>query len=436
MHQQKNILLKGVTWKLLLFVSAFLLNIFIANIFGATESGAFFYIINNLTLIIQFLGLGLDTSLGYFNSKKEHTSSYLLNIAISWSLITSILFSLFFFIGHNYELFENKNNSLLLIIFVFSSLLNGMVSILYISSNRNILPNLLPTVINVSLIAYLYFFIRNNQNPDWQHFLKAYLLAPAFSCIILVSGKIYKERIKFSLQQIKLSKKLFSYSLQIFIFNLLINLLLRSDIWLVKSLTNADDLGNYIQTGKMVQLVLLLPNLASFILLPLLTQQRQNRELVKENVLKLCNVYFYSSLLLCGFFAASGYWLFPFLFGSSFTEMYPTFILIIPGVVLFSTAYPIDSYFSSIDRNTENIKATICALAIMLMIDLLLIPHFSIYGAAIGSAVAYITFFFYIVNRFKHYTSISLLYIFSRKTFQKTVLVPIKHQLKSISNKN
>jgi len=435
MHPAQNILVKGVTWKLLLFVSTFLLNILIANVFGATESGAFFYIINNLTLIIQFLGLGLDTSLGYFNSKKEHSPSFLLNVAISWSLITSLVFSIFFVFSVHYGLIENNNNTYLPILFVFSSLLNGMVSILYISSNRNILPNLVPTLVNILLIAYLIIISVDYQKTDLQHFLSAYLLAPSFSCLFLVGSKLLKERIKLKLLTVPVSKKLLSYSLQIFIFNLLVSLLLRSDIWLVKQFTNAQDLGNYIQAGKMTQLVLLLPNLASFILLPLLTQQRQNREQVEENVIKICSIYFFSSLLLCSCFAVVGYWLFPFLFGNSFTEIYPTFIILIPGIVFLSVAYPIDSYFSSIDRNAENIKAIVIALLIMLVVDLILIPRYSIYGAAAGSTIAYTIFFFYIVNRFKHYTSFSSLQIFGKESIRKNVITPLKHQLEFLLRK-
>lgn len=430
MHQQKNILLTGVIWKLLLFFSAFLLNVFIANVFGATESGAFFYIINNLTLVIQFLGFGLDTSLGYFNSKKEYTPSYLLNGAISWSFVTTLVFAIFFYTGLHFGLFNYKDNTHFLILFVFCSLLNGLVSILYISSNRNIWPNLIPTLFNFLLIAYLYFLSRNKERLNWQHFLNAYLLAPIFVSLLLLSAQFYREKVKFKLLQIGIRNKLLSYSLQIFIFNLSISLLLRSDIWLVKLLSNANDLGNYIQTGKVIQLVLLLPNLASFTLLPLLTQQQKNKEAVEENVLKLSNIYLFSSLFICVFLAATGFWLFPFVFGSSFNEMYTTFILLTPGIILFSAAYPIDSYFSSIDKNSENIKAATLALLTMLLIDLLLIPHYTIYGAAIGSSIAYAVFFFYIIGRFKHYSTHPLSQIISNKSFQKDVLLPMKRRIK------
>ncbi|ANE49368.1 lipopolysaccharide biosynthesis protein [Flavisolibacter tropicus] len=398
----KNIFLKGVVWRLAFYISSFLLNIYLANILGASQSGPFFYLINNLAFVIQFLTMGLDISLSYFNAKKEFKVSTLLNLTLHWSLITTLLFSILFYFSYSFDIIHYNYNTLLLILFVFSSILTGLITALFVSSNQLVIPCLIPFICNISLLCYLYTLNGSGETHILHLYLSAYFIASILTCTILTITLLSKTKTVIKLWPIRLKKEIMTYSLNIFLFNLGVNLLLRGDIWLVRYLTNNKDLGNYIQTGKIVQLILLLPNLASFTLLPLLTQQSASNTLLKENVTKLSRLYFLVSLTICCFLCLTGYWLFPFVFGATFDKMYLSFIYLMPGVLLFSASYPIDTFFSSINKNNENIKAALYALLVMVIVDLVLIPHYSIYGAAIGSSASFTLFYFYLLSRFKN----------------------------------
>ena len=398
---QKKIFFKGIVWRLAFYVSSLLLNIYLSNTLGASQTGLFFYLINNLSIAVQFLTMGLDMSLSYFNAKKEFKQSALTSIALRWTVLTTALFTLLFLLGLLFDFFSNQHNTLLVILFVFSSILTGLTTALFVSSNQHVVPSIIPLLGNLFLITYLYL-LNLNSHPDLlNQFIKAYFIASALVCLSLFLILYVQSKPSINLWPLRLNKEIVTYSTNIFLFNMVVSLLLRGDIWLVRYMADNKDLGNYIQTGKIVQLILLLPNLASFTLLPLLTQQTSVHNDVKADVVKLSRIYFLVSLVLCCALGLTGYWLFPFLFGQSFNKMYQAFMLLTPGILFFSASYPIDTFFSSINRNKVNIQAAFLALSIMLVVDLVLIPRYSIYGAAMGSSVSFTFFYLYLWYQFK-----------------------------------
>src|SRR6476620_3179243 len=181
----KNIFLKGVVWRLAFYISSFLLNIYLANILGASQSGPFFYLINNLAFAIQFLTMGLDISLSYFNAKKEVKVSTLLNLTLHWSLITTLLFSILFYFSYSFDIIHYNYNTLLLILFVFSSILTGLITALFVSSNQLVIPCLIPFLCNILLLCYLYTLNGSGETHLLHLYLSAYFIASILTCTIL-----------------------------------------------------------------------------------------------------------------------------------------------------------------------------------------------------------------------------------------------------------
>src|SRR5215204_4354290 len=155
--------------------------------------------------------------------------------------------------------------------------------------------NLLPSITNLLLILYLLFYPYKEEQQVYETLVKAFLVAGIFTGLIFLIYANNKIRI-ISFKGL-LNRKLLSYSWQFFVANIFVALLLRSDIWLIKHLCTYADLGNYIQTTKISQFILLLPNLASFTLLPLLTQSIE-QNMAESKVLKLINLYFYLALFI------------------------------------------------------------------------------------------------------------------------------------------
>lgn len=397
----KRELISGTLWKVIFYFTSFFLNVLFANYLGAVESGAFFYLQNNLYLIIFFLSFGIDSSLSYFNSLKEIPFGKLTTVAIFWSLIATLLFANLYPFFLQFGLITSIVRKEFVFVFFWGAIITANLSSLFLSSNDFKTPNVVPSFFNILLISFIGLTMFHSRGILSSRLLFEVYIASTFftGCSLMV---IVLKNVRLSAKDIGpfLINQFFRYSGNVFLANIFITLLLRSDIWLVKGLCSETDLGNYIQTAKFLPVILILPTLASFTLFPLITQNINNDKKLVEIVLKLISLYIYFSFIVCLAIGILGFWLFPFLYGSSFSKMYLTFLCFCPGALALAGSYPLTPYFSGKNLNRVIANSSLLATLLMLLLDFILIPKFSIYGAAIGSSVAYIFYFLQLLWRF------------------------------------
>ncbi len=413
-------LLNGFAWRLSLYVSSFILNICVANYLGAGKTGEFYLLISNLTYIILFFSAGIDGAIGYFNARKEIDPGKLFFFSIVWSLIAAVFIFLIYTVLINFSVLPGQSYVFIIVLYLFGNLLTNFLSALIYSMHNNKAPNIIFTVVNVLLISFVLFKPFSAFDFDaW--FVPIYLLSGPVLAIIF-TGFLIKKRI-FPLATIPsqvYQQKFFSFAGKAFLFSMLYALLLRCDYWLIDFFCSESALGNYIQTTKLNQVIMFVPALASFTLFPLVVTGVHNDEEVEKKIGKLLNVYFYISLILCIVIAIGGYWVFPYLYGKSFSQMYPLFLLLAPGLILLACSSPLSTLFSGKDLLYFNIKSISIAILIMISADLILIPAFNVYGAAAGSTLAYASYFFMLISRFRkihHFPLVELLQIKLMRNF-------------------
>jgi O-antigen/teichoic acid export membrane protein len=83
------------------------------------------------------------------------------------------------------------------------------------------------------------------------------------------------------------------------------------------------------------------------------------------------------------------------LLGSSFDQVYPAFVRLIPGIYALGPLAIIAAYFAGRNRMALNLWGALIGFCLMLAGDWLFIPRFHIMGAAIVSSIAYIGYFVY-----------------------------------------
>jgi O-antigen/teichoic acid export membrane protein len=105
--------------------------------------------------------------------------------------------------------------------------------------------------------------------------------------------------------------------------------------------------------------------------------------------------------LICLVVAISGYWMFPWVYGPSFSNMFVPFLLIIPGILAISGLYPYTVYFAGENRIGINIKGSMLAFVFILTADAIFIPKFGINAAAAISSVGYFVYYAYVYLMFK-----------------------------------
>ena len=270
-------------------------------------------------------------------------------------------------------------------------------------------------VVGISINALLIILLMNVNVYSWLNnetfifiYFGSFLLA-GFIMLILFFNKLRIPKIEWiDKRQLK---KLFNYSLLVFLSNVISFLLYKIDYWFVNKYCSPEELGNYIQISKVGQMFLLLPGILAASLFPLFAGNHITK---MEDALKfISRTVFFIYLLGCSFLVVVGKWLFPFVFGGSFFGMYQPFLFLIPGILSLSMVSTMAAYFSGTNRVPVNLAGSFLALVVIITGDALLIPRYGITAAAAVSSAGYITyhiFVLYTFNRIHHSGVIDFFY--------------------------
>lgn len=419
-----RILLQGMLWRGLYYVSAFIINILIARHFQASVSGVVYYISSIYALVLLLASLSLESGIIFFTAKKEIPADRLFNFSIAWSFIIGVFTFLTVYLFFN-KAFEGIEPGLVIIsavLFITGNLLITYCSGFFYAANNFIIPNIIiiaGTLIQIILIPYHGKSVLpaiNDQNYFYIYFSIFFVqglcmaIAARIKFIPTFSIKIL------SAAQLQL---LFRYCVLAFAGNVIFFLLYRVDYFFVERYCTAEALGNYIQVSKLVHLFFILPTILASAVFPITAGGQ--KEAIEKLLTLLSRSIFLLYLLACAFLALAGKWLFPFVFGESFTAMYQPFLWLIPGILSLSGIFTLTAYFAGKNRIKVNIAGSVYALIVIVIGDILFIPKFGIEAAAIISSVGYIVYQVYIIAVFKKEYQIAVadFFIFRSPDFKK-----------------
>ncbi|MDR3715298.1 MAG: polysaccharide biosynthesis C-terminal domain-containing protein [Puia sp.] len=405
----KKKLFNGVLWRLVNIVSAFVFNIILVNGLGAADSGRFLFQLNNLSFIILFLGFGMESGMSYYATRREIPRSELFTIAVCWSIAASVLFTFLFYGSGFFSRSLVPEKTPFIPVYIFGSLLITFLGALFYSSHDNAPPNLLVAGANTLLIIVLAKYRLTGKPIGVESFINYYFIVYGLTGL-LMALILFKKGTDFGRLRLGsgMVSPLLRYSFHSFMLAGLYTLLKRSDYWLVERFCTPGDMGNYIQSTKIIQLILLFPSLASFTLYPLLVESIHQQRDSEAKVIRLSAIYMLFAVIISTPIALLGFLIFPFLYGHTFEKMNHTVLLLIPGLVTLAGTYPLTAYFSGINRNSINISALTFSIIIMVISDLLLLPHYLIFGAAAGSSLAGLFYFAYLLLKFKKINNLTL----------------------------
>ena len=392
----KNSIQRHIVWKALSLFFLVVLNVLFARYYAAAITGWIFYLFTVNSFIIQLFGFSLEAGVGYYMARNSIRESRLINFALISTLIVSLI-TLLLYIAYSSKYPTRVEYSLMYpISFVAGNMLIAFGNAICYSKNNFTTPNILSLVINVLLIGFLIFSFEYSKVEMPIAFLPMYFYSFLVHGIILffIMFIVSKEE-KFLLKvRPKHVKKIFRYSMYAFVSNLLFLGMTRVDYFFIRYNGTAVDLGNYIQVSKIAQLFFVLPAMISTVLFPFVASgtQPELRKNISRFSTKLLLLYAGACLVI----GASGYWLFPWVFGPSYSKMYVAFLLLIPGILSMAGLYPYTAYFAGEDRIRVNIAGSFLAFTFILIADYLFIPEYGINGAALISSIGYFIYYCYV----------------------------------------
>ena len=161
----------------------------------------------------------------------------------------------------------------------------------------------------------------------------------------------------------------------------------RLDQFLVAAFVTRASVGHYAVATSVSESVWWISSAVAMVLLPRLTGLTRERAEALTPV--VCRNTLLVSVLAAIALVAVSPLAIRWLFGADFQPAVTPLMLLMPGVVAVSAARVLGSYLFSQGKVIYNTYATLLALAVTLILDLVLIPTLEVNGAAIASSIAY-----------------------------------------------
>ena len=389
-----NSILKNISWNIYEKIVNFLNSIFVifilTNYFGSFLFGSYSYAISIVSLFSFIAYFGLESIIINEIVKNKYKIGELMGSALLLLTISSLL-TFIIICSINYLFVEDRNLSILIFLYsfmVFSAPIN--VFQLYFNSKINLveifkLKIALLIVVLIGKILLVYFDMS----------IMAFIVLEAFSILALSCISLF-------FYYYKKNKILFKFSSLIF-FDLLkkgLPLMISAgaivvygkiDIVLIKHFLDIEMVGIYSVAIKISELWYVVPMSISAILFPLIVNAKNH----SEN--KYLNQVFITSqvmIVVCSLFA-----LILFFLVSNFIEHYLSdeYIGVGPLIKVFALCGPFVGlgYINGGCMVAENLllfsmKRNIYGMLINIVLNIILIPLYGLYGAAISTLIAVI----------------------------------------------
>jgi O-antigen/teichoic acid export membrane protein len=391
---------QNIVWRGLYYLSNFILTLTIARHFQAATSGDLFYITNNCAFVVLLFSLSFEAAIVFFGSNDSIEKRKLFWSAHLIVIIASVLLGLFFigsksfFLNSNYNL-EYRN----VFLFITGNLVANFMAGFYFADKNFAVPNLVSVIINSLLLISLSFTLEetwlNNSKFLMFYFSSFFIQGITLALILFLKNKTFWRIGFFSKEDFA---KVYHYLSLVFLGNIITFFCYRLDYWFVKYYCSANELGNYIQVSKLVQLFFVMPGMLATVLFPLASGGAKQK--VKEMIPFLTKFILLAYSLIFLVLILIGNRLFPFIFGKSFSLMYSSFLFYIPGILGFSALYTFASFYSGTNKVIVNLKGCGLALIIIILGDFFFIPRFGINAAAAVSSCAYLIYFVFVLRVF------------------------------------
>lgn len=362
-----------------LFV-AIALSVFMARFFGSELKGIIAVIDNDVSLYSVFLGLGIYQSYPFFRKKEpDITQTYLNNI----STLFLILETLAIIIGITMIIFNvNLYFAIAILLIPISSYIKQLnYIVLCENARRRSMSALLISISEVLVLAILWLLFSANVKT-----------AIAFSCATyLINFLISFANLKMNPLKIRPQLNRIVEFAKFGIIPMLVYLCMtinyRIDIQMLKWYSNVTyaDIGIYSIGVSLASKLWLIPDAIKDILLSKLVRGKNENEVAKVIRINLA-ICVLAAIMLILF----GKPIITFLYGKDFTQVYYVMVLLVAGMIGMIFYKMVYSYNIAQGKRTINLIFLGSAAICNILGNLVLIPLFGIWGAAIMSVISYI----------------------------------------------
>lgn len=402
----------------------FLAGVLLAAVARPHDFGSISIIILNATLFYTLSGLGSESAILLSIGKKQwpvgkSTTSmgysfvfqFFVFAFLQWVLVTFWDISLLSFKSTDLLVYE---------FFYFTGLmLVEKYTILFYAYNKARICNILLSLSAFAYLALMLALYFRWLRIDFHPFVIVAIVTLVQGAVLITVFHLLKG-IAFNSLDREDWKGIFTISTLVLASNLVQLIAYRFDYWFMEAVLSTSEVGIYAQANRFAQLTWALPNIVSFILIPrLFKEEIPGRFLSVLNTLNVSNLAISLAVLMASVF------FYQLVLPADYQDGFYLLLLMLPGYFLFACSIPIAAYFSTKGLLRLNLYGSLLCLVLVVVLDLILIPLFGYWGAALGNLVAYSASALYLIFSLRKNSLFSVVSLLKLR-FQYTTLNEFK----------
>ena len=385
----------NVVGKLANHVIVFFINICIVRLLGAADSGLYFNELYAINFVALLFSLGIDFSSISFLAQNEGLLSALRRKMLYLSVFFALLLISLTLFGLPQQLQRFFSQPLLaVILFCIGNLLlifyQGLLSALKKFNQQNIALILTNFLFLVLLVFHMW---KNGGQINFETLVMGYATLFIIQGLIMLvlSYRVVSAAVPAELSWTSFIKPgiyLMLASLTYFFF-------LRVDNFFVEKYCDPVVLGSYIQCGKVGQYFIYFSSIISSTMIPFIANEAN--ALSYKDWLAMMRPYLILLSLAALLVIITGSFIFPFLFGSDFSQMYSIMLILLPGFVALGMLTLLNSVYIGKGNLKKILVGDIGGAVLVIVLDLLLVPRYGVYAAAGISSCCYVLVFLFLL---------------------------------------
>jgi len=415
-------------------------GIFVARLLGPLGTGDYSLLLALTGLISLISILGVNFAHVYFLGNKRYSLEIIEGNIIFFVLIGFIIAILTLFILSNFFVRLSFNNVYYFVITVFVILLS-IISLHF----GSILLGLekIKDLKLVSLVSpmcmffsfFIPFLLRKSISNSLLYILVVFFVSHFLTIIFYFSFMLSNKMLFFTFHFVKIDiiKDSLNYGIKNWIGNILYGLTNRLDFFLVAYFTSVTQVGYYSVAVSLSDLIGFIPRSFSSILLPKFSRlDNVNSEKIAGIIIRHMSFFV---ILLGFFFVIFGKQFINILYSEEFLPAYIPFLILILGATFMSINGVLFNFFAANGKPQIPSIILFIGLIVNTLLDLILIPKYSIIGASFASTMAYILTTIIAIIVFVKRTSMNLCDIIILKKTDFIRMVSIAKSLYTLRGK-
>lgn len=376
------------------FAFSFLLGILIARALGPEGRGEYGLVMLTLSLLVVVGNLGLPASAVYFTAQNQYSRASLIKALVVSALLLGalgdVLLLLAEYAGLSPVLFGGelapltRTLALLALPLLFATtflqaFLQGRHAITVYNSFQ-----LASTGVQLALVAACFFTGRVSLNLLIGVYVLSQALSLAFLAFILRGDFREARRAPWLVfgDWVRLGR----YSLWSYLGNSAQYLCYRIDVFLVGIFLGTAAVGLYSLALSLGEMLWILTTPLATVLFPYFSAQGEGGH---GKALLMAALGMGGTAVAAGVLFVIAPWFLVTFYGDAFAGALDALRWLLPGIVLFSVTNVLAAHLAGTGKPKVNFYASLVALGVTILLDLLLIPRWGLVGAGLATSVAY-----------------------------------------------